>query len=892
MSHTRIHARSLRTGLLSSFALGLACLVASSTTASAQGPTGLSYDDVGRIDIPALDLRALAAEDISRESQGMAPRYAVPHAVTILPDLDGTWDVLDADTLLWRLRVSSFGALSINLGFEEYNLPEGASLVLHATGRPENFRLFTAEDNEEHGELWTPVVLGDDILVELTLPADKFDAYRLVLSSINVGYRFFGEKRGSGARAGSCNIDVVCPLGDAWWDEIQSVGVLSESGWAFCTGFMVNNTAQDQTPYLMTADHCGVTSSSDASLVVYWNFYSPTCGLLSGGSLNDYQTGSTWRADYYDSDFTLVELDDDPDPAHEVSFSGWDWTGNNATTAIAIHHPNTDEKCISFEYQPTSVTSYGSNSVPGDGTHVRVTDWDQGTTEPGSSGSPLYNQNHQVIGQLHGGGAACGNDESDWYGGFAVSWTGGGSNNSRLSNWLDPTGSGVTTLDTLNPYGSGLKVSPGGTYYIEGDLGGPFTPASKDYTLTNQNTTPIGYDVTTNVNWLTVTNGTGTISGGGSVLVTVSVNANANSLNLGLHSGETSFVNTTDGSGDTARGVEIKVGTPQVLHSELLTTDPGWTTTGQWAYGQPTGGGGAYGNSDPTSGHTGPNVYGYNLNGDYANNLSQLHLTSGAFDCSGSLLTTLKFWRYLNVETSDYDHAYVKVSPNGSTWTTVWENGGEITDGSWNQQEIDISAIADGQSTVYLRWTMGSTDGSWTYSGWNIDDIEIWGLTGGGPGTMYCSGENGAGTPCPCGNDADGSLPGAGCANGFFASGARLTGSGTASVSNDTLVLQSVAMEPNNFCRYIQADNDLTPGLVWGDGLQCAGGNLKRLGVFFTGGSGAANTSGSPFSISAMAGNVSAGVTKYYQCWYRTPNGSPCLAGFNASNGYAVTWQP
>ncbi len=889
MSHTRFHTRSLRTGLLSSFALGLACLVASSTTASAQGPTGLPYDDVGRIDIAPLDLRALAAEDTVRESQGLPPRYAVPHAVTILPDLDGTWDVLDADTLVWRLRISSAGALSINLGFKEYILPEGASLVLHATGRTENFRLFTAEDNEEHGELWTPVVLGDDILVELTLPADEFDAYRLRLSSINVGYRLFGEKRGGGARAGSCNIDVVCPLGDPWWDEIQSVGLLSESGWTFCTGFMVNNTAQDQTPYLMTADHCGVDSTSDASLVVYWNFQSPTCGLLSGGSLNDYQTGSTWRAGYGPSDFTLVELDDDPNPNHEVSFSGWDRTGNDATTAIAIHHPNTDEKCISFEYQPTSITSWAGDSVPGDGTHVRVEDWDQGTTELGSSGSPLYNQNHQVIGQLHGGGAACGNDEPDWYGGFAVSWTGGGSNNSRLSNWLDPTGSGVTTLDTFNPYATGLKVTPSTAYIIEGAVGGPFVPASKDYTLKNRNATPIGYDVTANVNWLTVTNGTGTIPGGGSVLVTVAVNASTNNLPLGVHAGEIAFVNTTDGDGDTTRDVEIKVGY-QVIHSEPLSTDPGWTTGGQWAYGQPTGGGGAYGNPDPTSGHTGPNVYGYNLNGDYANNLGQRHLSTGAFDCSGSQATTLKFWRYLNVETSTYDHAYVLVSTNGSTWTVVWENGGEITDSSWNQQEIDISSIADGQSTVYLRWTMGSTDGSWTYSGWNIDDIEIWGLSGGSePGLGYCFGDFLSGTPCPCSNDNDGSIPGSGCANGVFFSGAHLSGSGTASLSGDTLVLSTVNTEPNNSGLYFQADNDLSPGNAWGDGLQCAGGNLKRLQVRFADATGASSTT---IGISAKAGNITAGDTKYYQCWYRNPLNSLCGFEFNASNGYAITWVP
>ena len=161
-------------------------------------------------------------------------------------------------------------------------------------------------------------------------------------------------------------------------------------------------------------------------------------------------------------------------------------------------------------------------------------------------------------------------------------------------------------------------------------------------------------------------------------------------------------------------------------------------------------------------------------------------------------------------------------------------------------------------------------------------------------GVPYCFGD-GSGTPCPCSNDNDGSVPGAGCANGVFASGAQLTGSGTASLSADTLVLTTTHLEPNNSGLYFQANNDLSPGNLWGDGLQCAGGQLKRLGVRFSDASGNSDTSGFATSISAKAGNVLAGDTKYYQCWYRNPLNPPCGAGlndFNASNGYAVTWTP
>ncbi len=172
----------------------------------------------------------------------------------------------------------------------------------------------------------------------------------------------------------------------------------------------------------------------------------------------------------------------------------------------------------------------------------------------------------------------------------------------------------------------------------------------------------------------------------------------------------------------------VIVGSFVKIADQTMDTDPGWTTEGQWAFGQPTGGGGEYGGPDPTSGHTGNKVYGYNLNGDYANSMSEYDLTTTSFDCSSVSNTTLKFRRWLGVEQSMYDHAYVRVSSNGTNWATIWQNSGTVSDSSWGEYEYDIASVADGESTVYLRWTMGTTDTAWRYCGWNIDDVEIWGL--------------------------------------------------------------------------------------------------------------------------------------------------------------------
>ena len=159
------------------------------------------------------------------------------------------------------------------------------------------------------------------------------------------------------------------------------------------------------------------------------------------------------------------------------------------------------------------------------------------------------------------------------------------------------------------------------------------------------------------------------------------------------------------------------------------------------------------------------------------------------------------------------------------------------------------------------------------------------------PYTTYCYGD-GSGTACPCGNENDGSVPGSGCANGVYASGARMVASGSARLSADTLQLSCRGMEPNNSGLYFQANNDLSPGTLWGAGLRCAGGSLKRLGVRFSDATGASDTSGYPHTISAKAGNIAPGDTRYYQCWYRNPQNSPCASEFNTSNGVAVTWLP
>lgn len=943
------------------------------------------YTAVAEMRLAELDMKAIEAEDEAARIQGEPPRYAIPMPVSVTPATDGTWeDGLDANgrpVRVWRFRTGCDNARNINLGFTRFRLPESATLFVYSPDLAHVVRGFTARDNNVADQLWTPPVPGNEVVVELAVSPKEADRVVLELGSVNPGYRTFGKDIGGGesALSGSCNVDVVCPEGDAWRDEIAAVAVISTGGSRFCTGFMVNNVRQDLTPYFMTAAHCNVTAGNAPSLVAFWNYENSTCrvpgstqsGGVGDGSLSQFNTGSTWLAAHSPSDFTLVRLNSQPNAAWNVAYAGWDARAGDAPQSVCIHHPDTDEKRISFDNEAAATTSYLGNTVPGDGTHIRIIEWNLGTTEPGSSGSPLFNPQHQVTGQLHGGYASCTSDTSDWYGRMSVSWLGGGTSSSQLKVWLDPDNTGALQLNTLSTRGIG--ISPSGNVVHQGVLGGPFTndpftytltnstPAARTwsaqvtggldlllngsstaggtlqpgataqlvvtlgpsiaslpagtyngavvvtdgvsgvsrtmqhsveagltsitvgpsngletggplggpftgnvtYTVTSTSPSPVTVSVAGNAPWITVDGAASASftlgSLGATRTVSVAIGSAALSLDAGVYNGVVTFTNSSGGTGGATRTVKLEVGrvvyaasglplpindnstvnsaikvsdsfcigdvdvdvnvthtyvgdlaidlispsgttirlhnrsgggadnvvarfdddgagrapdgpgtlseldlsnsagawtlrvadqaggdvgslvawslrmvpqgttcpTPVVFRSEPLNTNPGWATQGEWAFGVPTGAG----TGDPTSGNTGSNVYGYNLAGNYPNNMPVQHLVSTPFDCRGFTGTRVAFYRKLAIESATYDKASFSVSVDGKSWTTLWNHaGGTLNDAAWTRVSYDISAIADGQQFVYLRWTIGPTDSSVVYGGWNIDDISFSGF--------------------------------------------------------------------------------------------------------------------------------------------------------------------
>ncbi|MGH8080549.1 MAG: trypsin-like peptidase domain-containing protein, partial [Lysobacter sp.] len=466
--------------------LGLS--ISAALAAPASRPAAFDHNTLSSLDkiavraMPAVDVAKLKAEDRLRDKRGDIPRFAFPMTVDMTPLNSGAWEDLDADNVVWRQRVRSDKALSLNFGFTQYHMPAGGRLLIYpatqtAGGDRGLISEYTDRDNSAQGQLWTAIVPGQEAVIEVVVPRAKMGELRLHLTKVNHDYLGFGPlaRRLAAAASdekgvsGSCNVDVVCSDGDGRRDIIRSVAAYSKNGSLACTGSLVNNTANDKKMYFLTANHCGMTTASTAaSIVVYWNYQNSTCrapntpasGANGDGLMTQNQTGSTVKATYADSDFTLLELNTAANPAFNLYWAGWDRRDQNYPGAIAIHHPNVAEKRISLSTTTTSFVAWGGGAGT---THINV-QWQPsgGVTEPGSSGSPLYSPEKRVIGQLHGGPSSCsatGTNRSDQYGRVFTSWTGGGTASTRLSNWLDAGSTGAQFIDGLDS-GGGTPNNP------------------------------------------------------------------------------------------------------------------------------------------------------------------------------------------------------------------------------------------------------------------------------------------------------------------------------------------------------------------------------------------------------------------------------------------------
>ncbi len=462
--------------LLGAGVVGLAPLTSQAqqrpTLPSQQHATVQSSAAVAQQTLPAVNTAALRAEDRERTGRIGPYRYGTTLDADFSPERHGTWEQLPSGRWLWRLRLQSTDAVSLSLGFSPFHLPPGATLYLHGPGDTIIHGPYTAADATA-GEHWTPLVPGEQVILELEVPAGRRSGVSLTVAQVVHGYRALpGRANGPSPKSGSCNLDVACEEADPWREQVRSVAryTFEASGSTFfCSGALVNNTAEDKTPYFLTAEHCVSTPEQAASMVFYWNYQNQTCRAL-GSPENGQETddnpgdqtssGAVLRARYGNwhqegqitgkSDLALVEVDDQIPTSYNLYLSGWSRAGNATAEGVTIHHPSGDGKRISFDRDSTRITGYATS---GD-THLRVGNWETGTTEGGSSGGPLFNTEQRIVGVLSGGRAGCkfdgatdDNDEPDWYGRVAPGFRQGDYNGTTLADVLDPLNTGTATLD-------------------------------------------------------------------------------------------------------------------------------------------------------------------------------------------------------------------------------------------------------------------------------------------------------------------------------------------------------------------------------------------------------------------------------------------------------------
>ena len=396
--------------------------------------------------IPAPNIKKLLTEDaVSATDKSISPRFADAYPVSFSLNNSGVWTNLANGDKIWRLRISIKKANSIGLNFNQFNLPDGAKLFVYDQSKDQIRGAYTSKNNKTNGRFAINPLVGKSCIIEYYEPANVAGQGEIQISSIARGYTkpsFLYKDFGS---SGSCNVDVNCGVADNWQDEKKGVAmILLDNGTRWCTGSLINNTAQDCRPLFLSAFHCLTADVSD--WIFMFNYESPYCNGPDG-TTNQTVQGCTLLSSDEDSDFALLELTENPSDSYDVYFNGWDRNLALTDASSCIHHPDGDVKKISFDYDSLSHRNNDPNDF-----YWAVTDWNIGTTEGGSSGSPLFDFNTQrIIGQLLGGNAACSNNESvgsDFYGKLGISWDQNTSSDStNLMTWLDPLGNNTQFLD-------------------------------------------------------------------------------------------------------------------------------------------------------------------------------------------------------------------------------------------------------------------------------------------------------------------------------------------------------------------------------------------------------------------------------------------------------------
>ncbi len=414
---------------------------------------GLNRSAIPVATMPVVNVDSLIMED------ALAPietpmRFAYAHPTQLNLNNSGLWEDLDNGDRLWRIKIRSAGAYSISLVYSNYQLPAGAKLFIYNDTETHTIGAFTDYNNKPNGEFSTQPVQGESIIIELYMPPG-ITGELLEIAFVVHDYRNIFDYGDSE----SCNNNVNCPEWSDWYDQKRSVGMLLlADNTRLCSGALINNAENEDIQYFLTAEHCvsyfGHQPGDQLNWIIMFNYESPGCANQDGPTDETVQ-GMIVRAMNFFSDFALLEVNNETIPSdYDVFYSGWSRIDPSSGNT-GIHHPSSDIKKIS--YAAGSATSYYD-------THWLVSFTD-GTMEHGSSGSPLFNSNYQIVGDLTGPSIYdpslpyC--DQLDMtYGKLSYSWDSDPSETQRLKDWLDPNNTDVQFIDGRPMSADSLDPNP------------------------------------------------------------------------------------------------------------------------------------------------------------------------------------------------------------------------------------------------------------------------------------------------------------------------------------------------------------------------------------------------------------------------------------------------
>lgn len=408
-----------------------------------------TIEAIDPIIMPEFDIDALLEEDRANADKVDMPwRFGYEFKVEHNLDTSGKWTTLPNGDRIWRIRYQSSGAKTMNFLLKDFYIPKGATLYLYNNDRTDVLGAYDYSQNNEQEVLGTWVVKGEDIWLEYYEPVGVLGQGRFNVLKVIHGYRTM-ETYMSRNDFDNCFHDVDCDMPDIQgFKDInkKAVGMVLVNNSAWCSGALVTNTSNDGTPYFLTAEHC-YSDPSEWAFRFNWISPDPVCAGTEDSTSNGpdgYYTlsGAALKAKHFLTDFCLVEINQLIPPSWGLVWAGWDRSDVPPPSTFSIHHPLGFIMKANLDFDPP---------IPSIGINWTVQNWDLGANAQGSSGSPLFDNNGRVIGQLHGGSSGCNgmtdNELHDIYGRFGISWEGDNTPETRLKDWLDPTGTNAVTTD-------------------------------------------------------------------------------------------------------------------------------------------------------------------------------------------------------------------------------------------------------------------------------------------------------------------------------------------------------------------------------------------------------------------------------------------------------------